>query len=42
LAIPHFKVERLENEIVELKNTIAAQNAVIQQLEQRLAKLEAV
>jgi len=36
------KVERLENEIVELKNTIAAQNAVIQQLEQRLARLEAV
>jgi len=36
------KVERLENEIVELKNTIAAQNAVIQQLERRLAKLEAV
>lgn len=36
------KAERLENEIVELKNTIAAQNAVIQQLEQRLAKLETV
>jgi len=35
------KVERLENEIVELKNTIAAQNAVIQQLEKRLAILEA-
>jgi len=36
------RVEQLENEIVELKNTLAAQNAGIQQLAQRLAKLEAV
>jgi len=35
------RVEQLENEIVELKNTIAAQNTVIQQLEQCLARLEA-
>jgi len=34
-------VEQLENEIVELKNTLAAQNGVSQHLEQRLAKLEA-
>jgi hypothetical protein len=33
--------KRLENEIVALKNTIAAQSAVIQQLEQRLARVEA-
>jgi hypothetical protein len=35
-------MERLENEIVELRNAIATQNAVIQQLEQRLARLEAM
>lgn len=34
-------VERLENEIVELKNVLAAQSTVIRQLEQRLAKLQA-